>query len=265
MGYMASELFFISAIFATMYLSSVIIAIVVFAFIFFRIFYEYERAVLFTLGRYTKTLNPGLRFIIPIIQSYTRIDMRMEVVDVPQQNAITKDNVSVNVNAVLYFKIFNAQLSVIKVENYLDAVSQLAQTTMRNVVGEVTLDELLSQRDKISNKIKEIVDKASDPWGVKVISVDLKHIELAEEMKRVMAKAAEAERLRRAIIIRSDGDAIASTKIAQAAKIIAEAKGALHLRTLQSLNDIASDPTNKVNFVVPLDTMKAYLGYKGDN
>ncbi len=262
---MASELFLISAIFATMYLSSAIIAIVVFIFIFFRIFYEYERAVLFTLGRYSKTLGPGLRFIIPIIQTYTRVDMRIEVVDVPQQNTITKDNVSVNVNAVLYFKIFDAQLSVIKVENYLDAVSQLAQTTMRNVVGEVTLDELLSQRDKISQKIKDIVDKASDPWGVKVISVDLKHIELAEEMKRVMAKAAEAERLRRAIIIRSEGDAIASTKIAQAAKIIAEAKGALHLRTLQSLNDIASDPTNKVNFVVPLDTMKAYSGYKGDN
>lgn len=261
---MASDLFFISAMFATQYLSSVIIAIAAFAFIFFRIFYEYERAVLFTLGRYSGTIKPGLRFIIPIIQTYTRVDMRMEVVDVPQQNAITKDNVSVNVNAVLYFKIFDAQLSVIKVENYLDAVSQLAQTTMRNVVGEVTLDELLSQRDKISQKIKDIVDKASDPWGVKVISVDLKHIELAEEMKRVMAKAAEAERLRRAIIIRSDGDAIASTKIGQAAKILSNAKGALHLRTLQSLNDIASDSTNTVNFIIPLDTLKAYEGYGGD-
>jgi len=261
---MASELFLLNAIFDSVYLSSAIIAIVAFIFIFFRIFYEYERAVLFTLGRYSRTIKPGLRFIIPIIQTYTRIDIRMEVVDVPQQNAITKDNVSVNVNAVLYFKIFDSKLAVIKVENYLDAVSQLAQTTMRNVVGEVTLDELLSQRDKISNKIKEIVDIASDPWGVKVISVDLKHIELAEEMKRVMAKAAEAERLRRAIIIRSDGDAIASTKIGQAAKILSTAKGALHLRTLQSLNDIASDPTNKVNFIIPLDTLKAYDGYEGN-
>ncbi|MBI2136298.1 slipin family protein [Candidatus Woesearchaeota archaeon] len=261
---MASDLFFISAILASVYLSSVIIAIAVFSFIFLRIFYEYEKVVLFTLGRYSGTIKPGLRFIVPIIQTYTRVDIRMEVVDVPQQNAITKDNVSVNVNAVLYFRIFDAKLAVIKVENYLDAVSQLAQTTMRNVVGEVTLDELLSQRDKISNKIREIVDKATDPWGVKVISVDLKHIELAEEMKRVMAKAAEAERLRRAIIIRSDGDAIASTKIAQAAKILSTAKGALHLRTLQSLNDIASDPSNKVNFIVPLDTLKAYDGYKGD-
>lgn len=261
---MASELFFLDAIFGTVYLSSAVIATVAFIFIFFRIFYEYERAVLFTLGRYSGTIKPGLRFIIPIIQTYKRIDIRMEVVDVPQQNAITKDNVSVNVNAVLYFKIFDAKLAVIKVENYLDAVSQLAQTTMRNVVGEVTLDELLSQRDKISDKIREIVDKATDPWGVKVISVDLKHIELAEEMKRVMAKAAEAERLRRAIIIRSDGDAIASTKIGQAAKILSTAKGALHLRTLQSLNDIASDPTNKVNFIIPLDTLKAYDGYEGD-
>ena len=241
---------------------AVALPIVIFIVLFVRIFYEYERAVLFTLGKFSKILNPGLRIVIPLVQTYRKIDMRLNVVDVPEQNAITKDNVTVNVNAVLYFKVFDSQLAVIQVENYYDAVSQLAQTTMRNVVGEVTLDELLSHREKISDKIKIIVDKSSDPWGIKVISVDLKHIELPEDMKRVMAKGAEAERLRRAIIIRSGGDAIASTKIAQAAKIISSTAGGLHLRTFQSINDIASDPSNHVNFFIPLEVIEAYEGYK---
>jgi regulator of protease activity HflC (stomatin/prohibitin superfamily) len=232
--------------------------------LFVRVFYEYERGVLFFLGKYQKIVKPGLRFIVPLFQTYHKLDMRLNVVDVPEQGAITKDNVTVHVNAVLYFKVFDAKLAIIQVEDYYYAVSQLAQTTMRNVVGEVTLDELLSKREKISEKIKLIVDQATDPWGLKVVSVDLKHIELPENMKRVMAKAAEAERLRRAIIIRSDGDALSASKIAEAALQISTTPGALHLRTLQGLNDIASDATNNINFVVPLDIIKSYDGYKGD-
>ncbi len=228
-----------------------------------RIYYEYERGVLFTLGKFTKVLKPGLRFVIPILQQATRTDMRLNVVNVPEQNTITKDNVSINVSAVLYFRLFDAQLAIIKVEDYFSAVSQLAQTTMRNVIGEVTLDELLSKRDQISKKIEEIVDKATDPWGVKVVSVDLKHIELPEEMKTIMAKAAEAERLKRAIIIESEGEALAAKTISKAAEILSKMPGAMHLRTLQSLTEVASDASNKVNFFIPLEIIKSYEGYKG--
>ena len=240
------------------------VPVVIIIFLFFRIFYEYERGVLFFLGRYQKIVKPGLNFIIPLLQTYNKVDMRVNVVDVPQQATITKDNVTVNVNAVLYFKVFDAKLAIIQVEDYYYAVSQLAQTTMRNVVGEVTLDDLLSKRDKISQKIREIVDKATDPWGLRVVSVDLKHIELPKDMKRVMAKAAEAERLKRAIILRSDGEALAAIKIALAAKEISTTSGAMHLRTLQGLSDTSSDPSNSISFFVPLDVMKSYEGYKGE-
>jgi regulator of protease activity HflC (stomatin/prohibitin superfamily) len=232
-----------------------------------KIIYQYEKGIVFTLGKYNKkkgTLGPGLRIVIPLIQRMVRVDMRIRVVDVPEQDTITKDNVTVKVNAVIYYKITAAEDSVIKIEDFAYAISQLAQTTMRNVVGEISLDQLLSQRDKVSDKIKLVVDKASDPWGIKVESVELKHIELPGDMKRVMAKAAEAERIKRATIIRSEGESLASMTVAKAAFLIGKQEGALQLRTLQSLGDVASDPSNTINFFVPFDALKPYDGgYKG--
>ncbi len=226
-----------------------------------RVFYEYERGVLLTLGKFSKVLAPGLRVVIPLLQEARRVDMRLTVVDIPEQDAITRDNVTVKVNAVLYYKVFDAKLAILKVEEYNAAVSLLAQTTMRNVVGETTLDNLLGQRDQISKRLKEIVDKATDVWGINIESVDMKRIELPEDMKRVMAKGAEAERIKRATVIRSEGEALAAEKVAHASHIISSVPGGLHLRTLQSLNDIASDPSNVINFFVPLDVLESYEGY----
>ncbi len=225
-----------------------------------KIVFQYERGVKFTFGKFSGMMKPGLRLVIPVIQTWQRVDMRVNVVDVPDQDCITKDNVSVRVNAVLYFKVSTAQKAVIQVENYLYAVSQLAQTTMRNAVGEVTLDQLLGQRDQISKKIESIVDKATDEWGIKVDAVDLKDVELPENMKRTMAKEAESERERRAIIIRADGERIASEKLMQAAKVLGSTKGAVHLRTLQNLNDISSDQTNTIVFAVPIESLGALEG-----
>jgi len=229
---------------------------------FIKVVKQYEQGVKFTLGRFSGIMQPGLNILIPVIQSWRRVDMRVKAVDVPSQEAITKDNVSVNVNAVLYYRVSDAKDAIIRVEHYGYAVSQLAQTTMRDVVGEVTLDELLSKRDEVSKRIREKVDKATDPWGIKVESVDLKHIELPEEMKRTMAKQAEAERERRAVIIKAEGEVIASQNLAKAAETLAKTQGALHLRTLHSINDISSDQSNTVVFAVPLEILKAFEGYK---
>ena len=201
---------------------------------------------------------PGLRVVIPIIQSWRRVDIRVKAVDVPDQDAITKDNVSLKVNAVLYYKVSDSKKSIIEVEEYNYAVSQLAQTTMRDVVGEVTLDGLLSERDSVSKRIREIVDKSSDPWGIKVESVELKHIELPEQLKRTIGKEAEAEREKRAVIIKAQGEVIASDNLAKAAKTLATAPGALHLRTLQTLNDLSSDKSNTVVLGLPLEILRAY-------
>ena len=233
-------------------------AIVLFFLTGLKVVNEYERGVRFTLGKYSGIMSPGLKLVIPILQTWQRVDMRIKAVDVPEQDAITKDNVSVNVNAVLYYKVAAAESAILKVEHFGYAVSQLAQTTMRDVVGEVTLDELLGQRDKLSNRIQQIVDKATDPWGIKVTSVDLKHIELPGEMKRVMGKEAEAERERRAVIIKSKGEVTASSNLAQAAKTLAQTSGALHLRTLHSINDISSDKSNTVIFAMPLEILRAF-------
>jgi regulator of protease activity HflC (stomatin/prohibitin superfamily) len=219
---------------------------------------EYEKGVIFTLGKYSGTYNAGLKIILPIIQHWYRIDMRVKAVDVPDQEAITKDNVSLKVNAVLYYKVANAEKAVLEVENYSYAISQLAQTTMRDVVGEVELDELLSNRDKVSKRIREIVDKATDPWGIKVYSVELKHVELPNEMKRVLGREAEAEREKRAVIIKAEGEVTASKNMAQAAKTLATSAGALHLRTLQSLNDLSSDKSNTIIFTVPLEVLRSF-------
>lgn len=223
---------------------------------------QYERGVMFTMGRYSGTKNPGWRLVIPIFQSMRKIDMRLKAVDVPNQEAITKDNVSCQINAVIYYKVIDASKALIQVENFYYAVSQLAQTTMRNVVGSVTLDELLSQRDSVSDKIEEIVDKASENWGINAESVDLKDIMLPESMKRTMAKQAEAEREKRAVIINSEGEVLAAENIAKAAERLAQAPGALHLRTLNSINDISSDQSNTVVFAVPLEVLRAFEGLK---
>ena len=226
---------------------------------------QYERGVKFLLGRYLRTVEPGWRIVWPIFQSMHKVDIRVKAVDVPNQDAITKDNVSVNVNAVLYYKVSSADKAVLEVENFYYAVSQMAQTTMRDVVGAVSLDELLANRDQVSNRIQEIIDKATDPWGIKVVSVDLKHIELPKDMQRTIAKQAEAERERRAVIIKAEGEVIAAENIAKAAKTLSGSDGALHLRTLQSINDISSDQSNTIVFAVPLEILRAFEGKNKKN
>ncbi|MBU4332202.1 slipin family protein [Patescibacteria group bacterium] len=240
----------------------IIIAIVVFIIASLRQINQYEKGVMFTMGRYTGTKSAGWRIVWPVFQRMKKVDMRVKAVDVPDQEAITRDNVSVRVNAVIYYKVSDASKAEIEVENFYYAVSQLAQTTMRNVVGEVTLDELLSNRDQISNRIREIVDVATDPWGIKVDNVDLKDVTLPEEMKRTIGKQAEAEREKRAVIIKAEGEVIAADNMSKAAKILSESPGALHLRTLQSINDISSDKSNTIVFTIPLEILKAFSGYK---
>ena len=241
-------------------LNPIVIAIVLIVLASLKVVKEYERGVRFTLGKYTGMMKPGLRMVIPVIQSWERVDLRVKAVDVPNQDCITKDNVSVRVNAVLYFKVAEAEKAIIGVENYFYATSQLSQTTMRDIVGEVTLDELLRERDEISRKIQTIVDKASDPWGIKVESVDLKHVELPDNMKRTMAKEAESEREKRAVIIKAEGEVLAASNMSKAATMLAKAPGALHLRTLQSINDMSSDQSNTIVFAVPLEILKAFEG-----
>ncbi|HUT21967.1 MAG TPA: slipin family protein [Candidatus Bipolaricaulota bacterium] len=222
---------------------------------------QYERGVKFTMGRYTGIINPGWRIIWPIFQSMRKVDMRIKAVDVPEQKAITKDNVSVGVNAVIYWKVSSSEKAILEVENFFWAVSQLAQTTMRNVVGEVTLDELLSSREMISQRIKDIVDKATDAWGVKVDNVELKDIVLPENMERTIAKQAEAERERRAVIITAEGERMAAENISKAAAVLSAVPGALHLRTLQTINDVSSDQSNTIIFVTPVEVLHALEGF----
>ena len=221
---------------------------------------EFERGVLFFCGKFKKMLDPGWHFIFPIVNTYKKIDIRTKTVDVPEQEAITKDNVSIRINAVLYYKIFDASKAVLAVENFNYAVSQLAQTTMRNIVGSVSLDELLTQRDKLSTEICNIVDEATDPWGIKIENVELKDVALPEEMKRVIAKVAEAEREKQAVITKAAGEVEASNNLAHAAKVLSEAPGALHLRTLATLNDLSSDQSNTVIFAVPVEGLEALKG-----
>ncbi len=218
---------------------------------------EYERGVKFHLGKFSKILEPGWKLVFPIFQSYKKVDIRTKAVDVPEQDAITKDNVSVRINAVIYFKVFDAAKAILEVENFHYAVSQLAQTTMRNAVGSVSLDELLSEREKISTEICKIIDEATDPWGIKVENVELKDIALPEEMKRVIAKVAEAEREKAAVITKAAGEVEASNNLAKAADTMAKTPGALHLRTLATLNDLSSDQSNTVVFAIPIEVLRA--------
>lgn len=222
---------------------------------------QYEKGVKFTFGKFTSIMEPGWRIVLPIIQGYEKVDVRVKAVDVPDQNAITRDNVTVKVNAVIYYKVNDAPKAIIEVENFKYAISQYAQTTMRNIVGEVTLDELLSSRDKIADRIREIVDKETDAWGLKVNNVELKDVSLPPEMERTIGKQAEAEREKRAVIINSEGELAASQNISQAAAMLASTPGALHLRTLQSINDMSSDQSNTVVYMIPLEILKALEGF----
>ena len=223
---------------------------------------QYERGVKYTMGRFSGLVNPGWRIVWPVFQSMTKVDIRTRAMDVPKQETITKDNVSCKMNAVIYFKIDDAAKAVNEVENVIWAVSQLAQTTMRRIAGEVTLDELLSNREKIAAQILQIVDTTTEQWGVTVETVELKDIELPETMVRTMAKTAEAEREKRATIINSEGEVVAAQNLAQAAAMMAQTPGALHLRTLNSINDISSDQSNTVVFAVPMEVLRAIDGIK---
>ena len=221
---------------------------------------EYERGIKFRFGKFKKIMKPGWNLVFPIIESYKKVDIRTKAVDVPEQDAITKDNVSIRINAVIYYKVFDASKAILAVERYQYAVGQLAQTTMRNAVGAVSLDELLSERDKISTEICNVIDEATDPWGIKVENVELKDVKLPEEMQRVIAKVAEAEREKEAVITKSRGEKEAADNLAKAAEVLSTAPGALHLRTLATLNDLSSDQSNTVIFAIPIEGLKALDG-----
>jgi regulator of protease activity HflC (stomatin/prohibitin superfamily) len=221
---------------------------------------QYERGVVLTMGQYTGLRNPGWSIIVPIFQSMQKVDLRVKAVDVPDQKVITRDNVSASINAVIYYKVSDAARAILEVEDFKYAVSQLAQTTMRNIVGGAELDEVLAQREELSNKIRTIIDAETDKWGIKVDNVELKDFFLPEDMERTIAKQAEAERERRAVIINAEGEVTAAENIAKAAKTLSESPGALHLRTLQPLNDLSSDQSNTVIFAMPIEVLRAVEG-----
>lgn len=240
----------------------VIIGIVLFVIVIsIRQINQYQRGVKFMFGKAIGIMEPGWRIVLPIIQSYEKVDIRTKAVDVPDQNAITRDNVTVKVNAVIYYRVSDANKAILEVENFQYAISQYAQTTMRNIVGEVTLDELLSGRDKIAERILEIVDRETDAWGLKVQNVELKDISLPAEMERTIGKQAEAEREKRAVIINSEGELAASQNLAKAAEMLSATPGALHLRTLQSINDMSSDESNTVIYMLPVEALRALEGF----
>ncbi len=224
-----------------------------------RILREYERGVIFRLGRLIGSKGPGLILLIPFIDKMVKTSLRTVVMDVPPQDVITKDNVSVQVNAVIYFRVINPQKSVVEVENYLFATSQLSQTTLRSIVGQIELDELLGGRDKINSELQKIIDKQSDPWGIKVSLVEVKHIDLPLEMKRAMAKQAEAERERRAKVINAEGEFQAAERLMQAAEIIQKYPVALQLRYLQTLTEVAAENNSTTVFPIPIDLFKPFL------
>lgn len=221
---------------------------------------EYERGVIYTMGKMDRVVGPGWHFIWPIFQGFRKVDIRTKAVDVPKQETITRDNVSCKMTAVIYYKVDDAEKAINQVENVFWAVSQLAQTTMRRVAGEATLDELLSKREHIAKDILAAVDKTTEAWGINVEAVELKDIELPESMVRTMAKQAEAEREKRATIISSEGEVLAAENLMRAAKMMAGTPGALHLRTLNSINDISSDASNTVVFAVPMEVLRAVEG-----
>ena len=241
----------------------IILGIIVFIFLIsIRQVSQYQRGVKFTLGKYSGTINPGWRLVFPIFQSYRKVDLRVKAVDVQKQEAITKDNISVGVNAVIYYKVVQAEKAILEVENFYYAISQMAQTTLRSVVGQMTLDDLLTEREKINNQLQDIIDKATDPWGIKVSNVEVKHVDLPQEMQRAMARQAEAERERRAKIIAAEGEYQAAEKLTAAAKTIATEPMALQMRYLQTLVEISTEKSSTIVFPLPLEIMKTFLDKK---
>lgn len=224
---------------------------------------EYERGVVFFLGRLSGTRGPGLVVIIPFVERLIRIDQRTITMDIPPQDVITRDNISIKVNAVLYFRVMEPAKAVVQVENYLYATSQLAQTTLRSVAGEAELDDLLTKREELNHRIQEILDKQTDPWGIKVALVEIKHIDLPQEMQRAMAKQAEAERERRSKIIKAEGEFQAAEKLTAAAKIMGQEDATLQLRYLETLRDIASEHNSTILFPMPIDLLQAFRKLAG--
>jgi len=242
---------------------TVTIVVVVFALIILsnavKILREYERGVVFRLGRLISARGPGLILLIPIVDKMVRVSLRTIVLDVPPQDVITQDNVSIKVNAVVYFRVIDPQKAIVQVENFLAATSQISQTTLRSVLGQSELDDLLSQRDKINHKLQQIIDANTEPWGVKVTNVEVKQIDLPQEMQRAMAKQAEAERERRSKVIAAEGEFQASQRLSDAAKILSENSSALTLRYLQTLREIATEKNSTTIFPVPIDLLKPFL------
>lgn len=232
-----------------------------------RVVDQYERAVVLTLGKYTSTRQPGLTWILVIVQRTLIVDMRIDTVDIPQQEVITKDNVTVGINAVVYFRVSNSEKAVLEIQDFKHSVALYAQATLRDVIGEVELDTLLSQRDKIAGDIKKVVDVATDPWGIDVQYIKMQDIELPADMKRVMAKQAEAERMRRAIIIQAEGEFTAADKLSQAAELLSGKPGGMSMRTLQTIEKINPDPSKTVLFALPIEFMegmKTIANFMGD-
>lgn len=238
----------------------IVVAIVgLFFFSTIRVLNEYERGVIFRLGRFLRTKGPGLIIVLPVIDRMVRISLRLVTMDVPSQDIITKDNVSVKVNAVVYFRVLNPENAVIEVEDFLYATGQLSQTTLRSVLGQMDLDDLLSERDKINSELQELLDQATDAWGIKVTNVEVKHVDLPSEMQRAIARQAEAERERRAKVIHAEGEFQASARLSEAAQIIGQAPGALQLRFLQTLAEVATENNSTIVFPLPLDLFKPFL------
>jgi regulator of protease activity HflC (stomatin/prohibitin superfamily) len=237
------------------------LVVLVLLYLIFKILREYQRGVIFFLGRFYRVKGPGLIIVVPGIQQMVRVDLRTIVLDVPTQDLITRDNVSVKVNAVVYFRVMDPQKAIIQVEDFLAATSQLAQTTLRSVLGQHELDELLSERDKLNIDIQEILDKQTDAWGIKVANVEIKHVDLDESMIRAIAKQAEAERMRRAKVIMAEAELQASEKLSEAAKVLQQQKQAITLRYLQSMIDISSEKSSTIIFPVPMDLLSAFTDY----
>jgi len=223
-----------------------------------KIINEYERGIKFTLGRYSGIMGPGLNFVIPVLQAYRKLDIRIKTVDIPKQEVMTKDNVPVRVNAVVYFEVKDPEKAVLNIQDYTYAVAQYAQTALRDIIGNKSLDEVLSNRDQIASEIELVVDKETDPWGLNVTGIKMQDVELPENLKRTMAKQAEAEREKRGTIIKAQGEVEASENLAKAARTLAASPGALHLRTLNTLNDLSSDQSNTVIFAMPLEVLRAF-------
>ena len=242
--------------------ATVIIIVVILLISGIKVLREYERAVVFRLGRIVAARGPGITYVIPVVEKMLRVDLRTVTMDIPPQDVITRDNVSVKVSAVLYFRVLDPNRAIREVENYLFATSQLSQVTLRSVCGQAELDELLAEREKLNARLQGILDAQSEPWGIKVVLVEVKHIDLPQEMQRPMAKQAEAERERRAKVIHADGEFQAAAKLAQAAEVIAREPTAMHLRFLQSLVQVSAENNHTIVLPIPVDMLRSYLPEK---